>query len=320
MQKFFKKILLGITLPQEYLCVNLEEFSDPLKIVITPSDSIKELDITDHHLFIGYKPLLIAIDKDFLPDGNYYNSGKLKLSFRTKDDLEVASLVIRLVQKVKLNSTTCLLFEGEKGIHSFDNPVHKFINALRYNLTAERKKNIFLPGNLYDQVKIAYSIPRKICLTTVSSGNLINIFPIDISGPLNEKHFIISLRSSGKANRQIEYKKNCLVSIMDANSSKEVYNAGKNHMRELSVPDKLGISLRNETSDRLKFPIPSGAIKYYELEKIDKFEIGIHTIYYFNIVNSVILSHKKNVLAHIHRDYAQWREKNNITTSYLMNK
>lgn len=318
MKKFLKKTLFGITLPQEYLCVDLDGYAQPLKVFINGGTSGQSEDVAQHHLFVGYKPLIIAVDKKYLNPKDITSSKSILLSFGPDLKNELATIEIRHIKEIKLNSTSCLLFEGMKGTHSFSNRLHKLFNSIRYHSTADKKKNIYLDGNLYEQVKIAYSIPRLIYLASVGSNNLFNIFPTDLSGKLGEDNFILSLRTGGKANDQIEKEGKCLISIMEAESFSEVYNAGKNHMKELSEINEIEIRFRNERSTELKLPVPLRAIKYYELESIEKCEVGIHTIHFFKINNSVELNEINSVLAHIHRDYAEWRERKSIRTNYLL--
>jgi hypothetical protein len=317
-KQFLKKILLGITLPQEYLCVSLDDFEHSLKVYVKEKSSDKGTDITQHHLFIGYKPLIIAIDKNHLSENKLTTNKTLFLSFLSEACEELAVLEVKFIHETKLDPLSCLLFEGVKGIHSFTNHFNKLFNSIRYNFTADKKKNIFLTGNLYEQVKIAYSLPRIIYLASVGNRGLYNIFPTDLSGQLCEDNFIMSLRTNGKANEQIEKAGKCLVAKMEAGSFMEVYNAGRNHMRELSGLDTLGIKLSTESSRNFNFPVPLGAIQYFELEKIDMFEAGIHTIHFFRVTNTVELTNKKNILAHIHREYTEWRERNNIKTNFII--
>jgi len=318
MKKFLKKILFGITLPQEFLCVSLDGYAQTLKVFIKNGISDQKRDVTEHHLFVGYKPLIIAIDKKYINPKDLTSSKSIFLSFGPDLKNELATIEIRHINEIKLNSTSCLLFEGVKGTHSFTNQLHKLFSSIRYHITADKKKNIYLDGNLYDQVKIAYSVPRAIYLVSVGTGNIFNIFPTDLSGRIGDDNFIISLRSGGKANEQIEKQGKCLIAIMEADSFQEVYKAGRNHMKDLSNADTIGIQLRNDWSSQYDLPIPLRAIQYYELEKIEKFEFGIHTIHFFKITNTVMLSDIKTQLAHIHRDYAEWRKRNGIATNYLL--
>ena len=320
MKKYLKKILLGITLPQEYLCFSLNDFKEPLKMVINNGSSSENIDLKEHHLFIGYKPLIIAIDCKYLPENIKNKKKTIRLLLLTSSGKKVASLELKFVKKINLELESCILYEGVEGNQTFSNHLQKLFKSLHYKLTSDKKKNIYLAGNLYDQIKIAYSIPRQIYLASLGSDNLFNIFPTDLSGPLGTDGFITSLRSTGKANSQIEKFGKCLVAQMDSESFGEVYGLGKNHMKELSNIESIEIPLRDEKSITFNLPIPLKAIKYFELEKLDKFDIGIHTIHFWKVINSVIVSESSSILAHIHRDYAEWRIKKGIQTNYLMRK
>ncbi len=192
------------------------------------------------------------------------------------------------------------------------------MNKIYYDLTSDKKQNIYLRGNLYDQIKIAYSVPRNIYLASVGSDNLFNIFPTDLSGKFENDYFIVSLRSGGKANAQVSKYGKCLISVMKAESFRDVYHAGKNHMKELSGIEKIGMKIRDEKSAQLKLPVPEDAVEYYELSEIEHFGIGIHVIHFFRITNSLKLTNRESVLGHIHREYAEWRIKNGIQTNYLI--
>lgn len=320
MKLILRKILFGITFPQEYLCVSQNGFAAPLKVFAFDNTLKNKVDITSHHLLIGYKPLLLAVDIRALNEIRTNAQDDLHLSFCTEKNIKLADLKLKCINQVNLNSVTCLIYEGVKGVHSFTNIFHKLFNLLYYQLTADKKKNIFLDRNLYDQVKIAYSIPRLILVASVGSNDLFNIFPTDLSGQIGNETFIISLRTKGKANEQIENAGKCVVAKVDAKCFSEVYSIGKNHMHELSNLNELGIKLMETGSALFNLPIPFGAIEYFELEKIDKFEVGIHTINIFRIKNSVRLSSSNSFLTHIHRDYAEWRRKNGINTNYLIRK
>ncbi len=320
MKKELKRILSGFTLPQEYLCVRQNEFVEPLKVFASDNSLKNKVDITSHHLLVGYKPLLIAIDSQYLNEIKINPQDGLHLSFCTEKNIKLAELSLKFIKQLDLVPVTCLIYEGVRGVHSFTNNFHKWFNYIYYQLTGDKKKNIFLDGNLYDQVKIAYSIPRLIFVASVGSNGLYNVFPTDLSGQISHANFIISLRTKGKANEQIENEGKCMVAKIDANYFSEVYNIGKNHMHDLSDINELGIRLGEESSAFFNLPVPFGAIEYFELKKIDKFEVGIHTIHFFRIINSARLSSSNSFLMHIHRDYAEWRRKNDIKTNYLIRK
>ena len=289
-------------------------------MVVKNFSSGLDQDITNYHLFNGYKPLIISIDKKYLIEKGLENKKSILITLQNYENKVLASLKLKLIKSIHTDSTELLIFEGVKGKSAYVNPVHKLFNDLYYRIVSDKNQNIYLNGNLYDQVKIAYSIPRKIYLVTVGMGSKFNIFPTDLSGKICEDKFILSLRKGGKANEQIENNKKCLVSVIEADYFDLVYKLGKNHMKEISDINDLGMSVRTETSTIFGLPIPEGATNYFEIEIFDNFEIGIHNLHFCNVINSEKLSKNKSVLAHIHRDYAEWRIRNRIHTDFYIRK
>jgi hypothetical protein len=47
-------------------------------------------------------------------------------------------------------------------------------------------------------------------------------------------------------------------------------------------------------------------------------QTGVHNLCFFRIVNSVNVEDSKSTLAHIHRDYAEWRINNGINSEFLL--
>lgn len=71
-----------------------------------------------------------------------------------------------------------------------------------------------MPGNLYEQVRIAYAMPREIAIITVGNGINFNMFPTDLPEHVGVGWFIGSLRSAGKASKQVQlFKRICISSI-----------------------------------------------------------------------------------------------------------
>ena len=317
MKKLINKILFGTTLPQEYLCFNLNEFQNPLRIVISNSAG-EQIDITAHHLFNGYKPLIFSIYSNCFGNEIPDQTNSIHLTFKSDENKKPALLKLKLVEILKIDSSTILIFQGIFGLHNFKNPFNKLLSDARYRFTADKTHNVYLAGNLFDQIKIAYSIPRKIFLVSVGSQNLFNVFPTDLSGSLDKKIFILSLRTGGKASEQIDNFGRCVISEMPAESFAEAYKAGKNHMKELTELENLEIKFMKKRSSKLNIPLPLKSNKYFELESMQKYKLGIHTLHFMKIMNAVSITESSSALAHIHGDYASWRLREGIKTNYLL--
>ena len=275
-------------------------------------------DLTDIHLFVGYYPLIIAIscEKNSSLNDLLQNKNNIKTVLGESKDKFYAQLILKNISTIEFDEVTLFLFEGVKGSHRFLSKFHILTNSLKYKLTAEKKINIYLKGNLYEQVKIAYSIPRKISLVTLGKNNMFNIFPTDINGRIDKQNFVISLRKNGKANKQVKELKKIVFSEMSADTCKEVYSLGVNHIKDLRAKNEFDLS--KKLSQKYSIPLPNNALRYSELEFINDIQTGVHSLCFFKIVSSANIEDSKSTLAHIHRDYAEWRINKGIISEFLL--
>jgi flavin reductase (DIM6/NTAB) family NADH-FMN oxidoreductase RutF len=309
--------LNGLHYPQEYLCFAKESFPDPLHVYLVTNKRIVK-DITNQHLFVGYCPLVFAFSFADLPSSIQIIFTPQVLQpneiFAAKDAL--ASLELRMIKKQPVSDGNVFYYEATNGNHHFLSAFHQYINSINNQWYNKRPGNVFLHNNLYKQVQIAYSVPRKISLITVGSNGLFNLFPTDLHGQIDETNYIISLRTGGKACKQVEAAGKLLVSQMHCQAFKMVYGLGKNHMQDLKTKDNFPFS--QSLSEEFNLPLPQQALSYKELELVDSFIHGIHTIMLFKIIICRQLQPENDTLAHIHNSYATWRFKNRLQGNYLL--
>jgi len=300
--KFLQKILLklnGLHYPQEYLCFAKESLPSPLHTYLVHDKCIIK-DITKQHLFVGYCPLVFAFPFADLPVSIQIIFSNRILQpneiFTAKDAL--ATLKLSLIKKQQHNDSNIFYYEGAHGNHQFLSAFHQYISSLNNQWYNKKPGNVFLHNNLYKQVQIAYAVPRMISLITVGDKTLFNLFPTDLHGQVGEKHYIISLRTGGKACKQVEAAGKLLVSQMHCDAFKIVYGLGKNHMQDLKPKDNFPFS--ESLSEGFGLPLPQQAVSYKELQLQDSYIHGIHTIMLFKIVLYRQLQDENDTLAHIH--------------------
>ena len=97
---------------------------------------------------------------------------------------------------------------------------------------------------------------------------------------------------------------------------KEVYSLGVNHTKDLR--EKKEFDLSEKLSQTFSIPLSKNTLRYFELEFINDMQTGLHNLCIFRIVNSVYIEDSKSTLAHIHRDYAEWRINNGIISEFLL--
>jgi hypothetical protein len=323
--KLVKKILNkmnGLHYPQEYLCLAQESFQQPLHIYLADARSIIK-DITNRHVFAGYHPLIFAlpaftgINLDGLAEINVvFSETALQENafFSVKDS--IASLRLRFIRNQDTGFNSVYYYEGIRGRHRFLSSFHQFIIGLNNKLFNRKSGNVFLQHNLYKQVQIAYAKPRTISLVTVSQKNLVNLFPSDLHGQVDEQHYIVSLRHGGKACSQVEEAGRILISEVLCDAYRTVYALGKNHMQDFK--EKENFPLSDCVSGIFQLPVPESALCYRELELNESFIHGIHKILLFKIRSQQGMSGVPATLAHIHNCYATWRFNRGLEGNYLL--
>ena len=309
-----RKLLFGTSLPQEYICVSKEKLSNQFgAYLLTGNGSIN---ITNEHILLGYCPVIIGLSPimiNLLSD-LLENKNEIVIVFGESVDEPIAKIELKKIEKIEYESICLFLYEGIKGSHNFLSIIHQLTNNIRYKIQAEKKNNVYLKGNLYQQVKIAYSIPRKISLITLGSNSRFNMFPTDLNGRIDDNYFVISLRKTSKANQQVTEQRKLVISEISTENYIEAYSYGKNHMSELQPLSNFSFS--KERSESIKLPLPKNVLNYFELEIVKQTVIGIHNLIFFRIIGSDKTG-GSNELAHIHRDYAQWRINNNLKSEFL---
>ena len=320
--KLLKKLLHklnGLHYPREYLCIAEESFQQPLHAYITNNSNTFK-DITKLHCFVGYSPLIFAFPSSLFPviPGNiridfFRAAVDENVAFKEKD--AIATLFLEKIQQQEIKETTVLFYEGSRGRHRFLSGFHQSVIQLTNNLYEKKPGNVFLKGNLYKQVQIAYSIPRRVCLITVGENNLFNLFPTDLHGQINDQYYVISRRHTGQACRQVESAGRIVLSQMKATACKKVYSLGKNHMQPLK--DLSSFDFSEMHSKIFRLPLPQDRIGYKELELENSFICGIHKLLLFKIIHHEEAK-QTGTLAHIHNSYATWRYKKGLQSNYLL--
>ena len=317
LKSFIKKSVFGVDFPQEYLCIGKEDMAHSLRVLV--SGSSQSFDISDQHLFLGYKPVIIgiiAISNSALHQ--LLSSAKsLRLLFRSEESANnpVAFLELQFFQIKDFGEEELFIFTAKKGHHIFLSPFHQLMNRMKDSLTKKRENNISLYGNLYDQVRIAYSFPRVISIISLGDGKNFNFFPTDLNGSISDQYYVISLRHEGKANAQVETCRKVCISKVSSSFFREAYAMGKNHMTELKPLESFEIS--SERSEQLNLPLPLQVLSYKELEHLSSVDIGIHRLHFFRIVHQKTLQ-SQPTLAHLHRYFAAWEKRKGGNTRYLI--
>jgi len=311
-------------LPQEYVCVALEDMQDHPSVFMTAKGSAAWIDVTKSHMVLGYKPLLIGIwtgetDSELADalqvclsfTGGAFKAGKDWRGFNTAANCIARLELTRLNHELKLPGLA--IFSGDFGEHSFLPAHQEWANRLADRVRSKPNSDANLAGNLYEQVRIAYCIPRTISVITVKDNDLLNFFPTDLHGAVGSDHYLSSLRIGGMACGQVENVDRIVISRVDVDSFRQTYALGKNHMKSLQPADNFKVA---QLSSQSGIPVYPNATDYLELEREGQMDAGIHRMFSYKVVGRGQVR-KSKALAHIHRYYAQWRINHDRSAEYF---
>ena len=314
-----------MTLLDEYVCLTQDELTHPLKVFAGGKEPGQFLEVSDTHLFLGYKPLLIGIPFPVNAPQVAGLKNEICMSFSERSESctsgsgwnvakeKLASIQLFYFGQKYLGNSVVLLYEGKFATHQFLSWPHQKLNSIRLSLARQRTGNIDLTGNLYDQVRIAYAVPRTISIISLGQGNEFNMFPTDLHGPIGKECYAGSLRIGGKANQQVENHGNLVIAEVDSSWFKEAYALGKNHMKELQPKENF---LIHGWSEKFQLPLPPATLSYRELQWKESVDRGVHRIHFYEILNRKKIT-QGHSLSHIHQYYAQWRLDHNLETRIL---
>lgn len=315
LKDYLRQMLLGSSLPNEYVCTS-SDLPDSLQVIL--ASGISEINVTKSHVLLGYKPLMIGLpfqDREWVLWAA--RTSKIKISFRAAapGSQEVAWLKLKKAGSWRMGETTLVIYEGLVGHHKFFGPWRRWANGLYELLRSQKPGNIPLPAKLYNQVRIAYSVPRKISLMCLGDSRGYNIFPSDLHGAVGKSFYVGSLRIGSKVCRQVEEHQKVLMADMDVSTYRETYALGRNHMSSLQPLEILPTS--GDRSDRWQLPVPTGAIRYKELQRKYSWDAGIHRVIFYEVVGEKTLG-RGSELCHVHRYYLQWRMGHQLESTYFL--
>ena len=149
--------LNGYHYRQEYLCLADEPFTQPLYAYIMSGDAI-ENNITNNHLFVGYSPLVFALE-----------IFKNELDIRFSHDLLTPGQTLKAndalawlkLRRIPAPTNDIAFYEGTEARHRFIPAFNQSINRLNNRLYQQKAGNVYLDSQLYPQVQVAYAIPGE---------------------------------------------------------------------------------------------------------------------------------------------------------------
>ena len=287
-KRLLRKLFPALFPTSEYVTGSAEGLPCMLKCVAVVDG--KRIEFEKQPMFLGYKPLVMGVCVPYEQTELFRSARSIGLNYENiKSNQKVARIDLKYDQQVELDDTTLLLFIGISSSQNFERTVERWAFKVNQWLSTKSANNIDLSSTEYDQLKIAYSVPREIRMVTVRHELGANSFPIDLFGSAGMKHLILSLRHEKKSCSQILEAKQITMRHMFGTYAPIAYFTGRCHSmnwhKAVLPPDQIG-------KEEFEFKQIIG-------------DYGVHRVILLSRISPTVAESPEK-LVHVHRSYANW--------------
>jgi len=220
------------------------------------------IDVSNSHGIFCHEPFIIAMWSEHNLDAS---SAKLIIQSSKKRRVSAS---LQPLQKINAGKQVIYLFKILRTEESFTDAI-----MLKYLSLKIKPSQGY---RLYKLYAALYAFPRKIIVTSFSSADHRNCFPMDFQGFINNENIILlGLRNTNITLQHILQYRQFAIADADANSIKPVYNLGKHHS---SKPIDVSVLPGVHHTKNLNIPFPAFTQNFKELLLINSIDLGSHTI------------------------------------------
>lgn len=150
-----------------------------------------------------------------------------------------------------------------------------------------------------DNFSAMYSYPRPVVITCFGTEADYNVFPMDLQGPVpGGEYHLLGLRNTNLTLKKMLAAKKVLICGIDAKHKKTIFKLGAHHSKE--PPPISELPFRVLESKNFGYIYPEIVEGYKELEIIDSYDKGSHTIMVCRVVHNASPTEQFSSLHHLH--------------------
>ncbi|MBZ5572837.1 MAG: flavin reductase family protein [Acidobacteriia bacterium] len=271
------------------------------------------LDVTNNNVIAAARPLTLGIGLNPESHRETIRDRQPWLTFRemTGERRLLAEIKLCMVDTLPLGEEQLCLYTA-RSCRNFCVPRGRLWMRYLYDgyrqLWSEmrsRTPTLRMPVRELHCVFAFYICPRPVVLVSVVDGNLGNIFPMDLIGPVGTQHFTLALHNDSPALPLMVRSRRIALSNVPVSYSAVAFELGKNH-KKASV-DWGALPFATKTSTSFGLPVPQFASRVRDMQIETVRTLGSHTLF----VARTIEDHgwaEGLQLFQIHGFYQAWRQ------------
>ena len=247
-------------------------------------------DVTYNHVAAAARPFTIGVGLQNNLDGAGVRRG-LSLTFqeRSGEQRLLGEINLRLLEAIPLGDAQLYLFEP-RSYRNYSIPrAWLWMRYLYYAYEMQRRRAQApqAPTVARDlhRVFVFYLCPRPIVLASATDGNVSNIFPLDLIGPLGAGRFSLAIQNTSTAGPLLERSRRVALSSVPAEQTALAYKLGKNHREPHVEWDHLPFA--TTASPAFGLPVPSFSLRVREMQIESVRPLGSYKLFLGRIVEDV---------------------------------
>ena len=207
-------------------------------------------------------------------------SGRLSLRFREREGS-------RLLGEIGLQFQS-IVPAGDRELYLFQTQSYKnyclpkarlWARYLQYAYQRSKVKTSDVPITAREihAMIVFYICPRPVALVSVADASAINVFPMNLMGPIGNGYFSFALNSATPVSRLVECSGSIALSGIPLEHAPLAYQLGKNHKKECIDCNQLPFATK--TSSNLGLPVPQFSLRVREMRIEAARKLGSHTLF-----------------------------------------
>ncbi len=259
-----QQVTIGLRDPQQEITVELHGLGDPI-------------DVTNRHTLACAAPCTVAIQLDARPS----KIAELQFRDRTSSRRLLGRLDLSFTETIATN-VACF---GVTSAANYCLPAPQLWARYAHWAYLRRRNPPDVPMAVVDihAMPVVFICPRPVVVVSACEGEIVNVFPMNLMGPLGAGQFGFALNSARAASALVKRARRLAISTVPVDKAPLVRQLARNHKRPEGVQLN-ELPFETKPSTNFGLPTPSFALRVREMEVIDVREPGSHTFFVARII------------------------------------
>jgi len=287
-RRALKKLLFGSSTFSRFRPIGLRDLQSRIGVWLHGWGS--PLDVTYSNVMAAGKPLTLGIgmDRQFDSAAIHGRTPTLKFVDNHRKGHLLGEICLKFRETIPVGDRWLHLFQPQSSAN-YCLPRIWLWSRCGYYLWKDR---LAPKSSIQDEIQITfkevrshwvfYICPRPVVLASAAAGEMANIFPLDLMGPIGGRRFSLALHSTSTAVPLVERARRIALSSVPIEQRAVAYMLGRNHKQPCADWDHLPFA--TSASPAFGLPVPQFSLRVREMEIETVQAIGQYKLFIANMI------------------------------------